>query len=585
MDTSSKKNPSFKIILQDQDPPSKVISLYDGLTTPVGVLSTTPSTSGDFNCFTVNVTGSGIASSSMASRCTDSSNYNGRGLGALAPPTVRGTAIQLDVPAGPSRHIDVIGIYPSIPECGATPSATSSSGYFLGGTTVNLLTDTAITIPISYTGQTGTMTCAPPPNAPPAGFPQFGNGADGAITVSASIADISTDTTLIPGRTTQAIRRVQNIDTTTGTVLTLASAFTTADFAVGDEVLWAVMGEGTTTSCSTATNELYAGKWGTARLNAVNNGSSQITLSNPITPTASAIQTANLTVTAVANTAFCRIQVVRMPNYSSVSFSSPTAVLGIAPFNYANGTGGIIAFRVNGNFSMMGASSKISAAGSGYAGGAAGTTGTPGESPAGQASAGIGCNQSGGGGGGASGGGAGGGSNKTSSGGSGAGTAPGGAGASVACNGGASVDCLFMGAGGGGGSSTGAPSAGAFGGGIIVVSARTANLSVANGFDVSGGNGNISAASGAGGGGGAGTIFFMSQATSNLTLTANGGTGASGNGGTWNSGSGGGGVITGAVCLGSLPTQAVAAGTGGNAGGTAGASGINLMPSQPMCSL
>lgn len=115
-------------------------------------LLATPTVTADFACFTLNVTGGGIAPRlpQGAYNCQTPLNFQGRGQGIVVPPFRRGTATQLDLPAGPGRTIDVWGLYPPASECGLGESQGPSAGYFLGGVTRDILESTSVTIPISY---------------------------------------------------------------------------------------------------------------------------------------------------------------------------------------------------------------------------------------------------------------------------------------------------------------------------------------------------------------------------------------------------------------------------------------------------
>lgn len=144
----------FSIILQDQDTRELVAPMLN-LGAPE--ILNLPSSASSFNCFAANVTGEGIVpnSADMAG-CESPNNMNGRGFGRMSKLTVRGNAIQMEVPGGKARAIDVYGIYPSahIPECGGTSTSGGGGGYgyFLGRVIADLLEPKAVVVPIFYNG-------------------------------------------------------------------------------------------------------------------------------------------------------------------------------------------------------------------------------------------------------------------------------------------------------------------------------------------------------------------------------------------------------------------------------------------------
>lgn len=125
---------------------------------PVRVL-TTPSTINDFNCFAVNVTGSGISSaSSKLDGCVSPNNMDGTGGGIITEEVPRGRSIEAMVPSGLKRRINVYGVYPG--HCTSTGGDSGSDGgYYLGGVTKDLDQDASVTIPISYSGAGPSVTC------------------------------------------------------------------------------------------------------------------------------------------------------------------------------------------------------------------------------------------------------------------------------------------------------------------------------------------------------------------------------------------------------------------------------------------
>jgi len=524
------------------------------LTSPTQIMAV-PSTATDFSCYTVNITGSGIgAEARFGASCVPSDNMQGRGAGLSVPPTPRGAAISVDVPVGTGRRIDVYGFYPTPTACGGLD--TSYSGYYLGGSTVDLQESKAVSITTAYAGGSASLACTPPPTGLPASA-AWGTGADGDETISSSITTASS--TLANTRRFAKSVTVSSIDGT-GTVLTVGAYSSTTDFQAGDEVAWFVMGQGGT-GCTTAPGELTTGKFGFAQLTATN-GTTTLTLNQSITPTPGSILNGAFPGGSAAGNNFCRIQVVRVPNFNNLAINSASAVT-VAPAagSLPSGTGGILVFRVKNTLTATGGGAHIiGGAGLGLNAGPASNNG---DSHIGSSPGGFSANGAAGGGGNATGGGGGGGVG-------GAGGTGGNGNGSVGTGGGlygcGSLTCAVLGAGGGGASS----SAGS-GGGIIIIWAK--NISVTSGSLNIKANGAISTAAGDTGGGGAGGAIHINaqQGFGSTTLTANGGASANASGSSGGSGSGG--IVLAHYCAGSPPAPTVAAGAVGTAGTTQGASG------------
>lgn len=162
MPACSLKNPAdlqggLSIILQDTSR-----SLSRNLSRDF-FLMTMPTSTGDFNCFAVNVTGPGIIKNlGTLTTCTSSDNMKGKGFGILSKPAQRNQAINLMVPSGYGRNISVFGVYPSteIEECGGTNTGSNSGeGYYLGETTIDLTGPASVVVPINYDGAASDVTC------------------------------------------------------------------------------------------------------------------------------------------------------------------------------------------------------------------------------------------------------------------------------------------------------------------------------------------------------------------------------------------------------------------------------------------
>lgn len=141
----NKNQTGIKIILEEKNP-AQIFSQ------PPFQTMANPTSTGQFSCFVVNVTGPGVPSDvKMLNGCNSANNMMGRGFGAVSRPTPRGGTIEMDVPAGTGRSLDVYGVYPTPTECGGTPNSTPGAGYYLGGVTRDMTESLTVTIPISFT--------------------------------------------------------------------------------------------------------------------------------------------------------------------------------------------------------------------------------------------------------------------------------------------------------------------------------------------------------------------------------------------------------------------------------------------------
>jgi len=161
---SPAKNSGLRILLEDAQSNLSSLLPVAGLAARYQMAAAPPSTISDINCFTVNITGSGIASnSSDLLGCTSGSNFNGTGPGVLSELFQRGGSVTVDVPSGDNRRIDVYGLYPStsIPDCGGTSGGNHADeyAYYIGGKTVSLKESTTVSVPISYVPRNPDITC------------------------------------------------------------------------------------------------------------------------------------------------------------------------------------------------------------------------------------------------------------------------------------------------------------------------------------------------------------------------------------------------------------------------------------------
>ena len=160
LDIPHSKNTGTIRILLDPRESQKSQDLFELLSTSSPAVPTSIS---DFNCFTVNVNGAGISAGPLpGAGCSTSDNMQGRGVGIASLPVVRGQSIELSVPAGAGRTIDVYGIFPSTSACAGTEPtvANPAGGYFLGGIVQSLNLDSVVTVAISFiTGRAASLTC------------------------------------------------------------------------------------------------------------------------------------------------------------------------------------------------------------------------------------------------------------------------------------------------------------------------------------------------------------------------------------------------------------------------------------------
>lgn len=146
---------SIRINLEERQTEAHYLANLLSLDGPVKIQ--TPTAVSDFNCFAVNVTGTGIPSlSTELEGCETFGRMSTTGVGVLTDIFPRGSAIEIVVPAGTKRLIDVYGVYPD--ECTGSSSGTSGEGagegYFLGGVLRDITADTAVTVPIAFSAGT-----------------------------------------------------------------------------------------------------------------------------------------------------------------------------------------------------------------------------------------------------------------------------------------------------------------------------------------------------------------------------------------------------------------------------------------------
>jgi hypothetical protein len=161
------KGNSVKILIDDSNAnaaaAAPLFNSFEALTSHFGTFAA-PTSTADFSCFAVNVTGQNIgADGTKLQNCTSVTGFHGVGQGKFSSPTARGTPMEVDVSAGQNRTIDVYGVYPPSSECGATQNpnggGTGGGGYFLGRVTQALAQDSVVTVPIVYAGGAPEIVC------------------------------------------------------------------------------------------------------------------------------------------------------------------------------------------------------------------------------------------------------------------------------------------------------------------------------------------------------------------------------------------------------------------------------------------
>ncbi len=148
----------LKIIIQDQQPNATLAgnAKLSSLALPG------PGSSAGFSCFLVNIVGQGIGAKAGPASCGLTGAFSRAGTGIVSSPSPRGSAIEVDLPVGPARKIEVYGLFPPSEECGGAPGVTSGV-YFLGSVTRDLFASTEVTIAASFTaGAASDLTCVPP---------------------------------------------------------------------------------------------------------------------------------------------------------------------------------------------------------------------------------------------------------------------------------------------------------------------------------------------------------------------------------------------------------------------------------------
>lgn len=387
----------------------------------------------------------------------------------------------------------------------------------------------------------------------------YGTGSDGDVTISTPTD--GTNTTLL-SRTLSASARVIGISPNGNNHdLDLSAAFTDNDqFAVGDELMWIIMGAGTGSSCIGS-----RGKYGFVNVVDINGAASLVTVDQSIPVT-------GVNNESPTTTTFCMMQILRVPHFNNLTLDATT--FSAKPFDYNTAKGGVLVFRVTEALNLNGSSAVLTASGKGYSGGAVDGSG---DGVEGSGTIGSANNANGGGG-------------NAGAGDSGRGGTAGGLAVSASVLQNCTNYCdpsvaLFMG-GGGGGPSEDNPAGvkGGNGGGVIYIMAKHVENGTLD-LDASGANGGFyGGVNGDSGGGAGGSIFFKSKSLTNgtplsaINFKAIGGNEGS-NASTWAGGAGGGGLIK-LDIAGTCPTNSILVnkgtfnGSGSPTGGDNGWDGV-----------
>lgn len=150
-----------------------------------------PATLSGFDCFALSVSGEGIAGESVC---------NGRiQLGATTDFVAPGTSMTISVPAGKSRLIEVYGQYGNSGVCMTGDSHTGGTNSIsvikVGGTVIDLIADTSVTIGKSYDPNGSGITCT---DSGSASYVQVFSTSFSHGSVTNPLATVSTDWGVVP---------------------------------------------------------------------------------------------------------------------------------------------------------------------------------------------------------------------------------------------------------------------------------------------------------------------------------------------------------------------------------------------------
>lgn len=298
-----------------------------------------------------------------------------------------GSAVLMEVPAGPDRVFHVVGLQSaSLSACSsymnkAPDAANLSEPFLIASQRANIPSgESSLAIVAALDPNKKIKDCSiqGTPGGGNSGGLQidYGSSKDGKIEVTAASGPNGVTMNVnqnnlglqsVTGYTHQpasngsssskiasASRRVVSLDTsgsTAGKKLVFSDSFSNLEFAVSDEVLWYVAGgraepgppdDPTNGACG---GDLYLGRFGFAKIAAINSNDS-ITLDRSITATPSQVKIGNLTAASTSNN-FCRIAIQRVLNFEEIKVSANSELnIKVQPYSHESGTGGVLPLRV-----------------------------------------------------------------------------------------------------------------------------------------------------------------------------------------------------------------------------------------------
>lgn len=124
----------------------------------------TPAAASDFDCYGINVTGPNISATEDIGNCIVHDNFAGKGQGILAGLVPYGQSIEIEVPAGKDRRVDVYGFFPPPSYCFDDPTLddvpASQKGYLVGTASVDISEATSVTVNTAFSqGAASSFTC------------------------------------------------------------------------------------------------------------------------------------------------------------------------------------------------------------------------------------------------------------------------------------------------------------------------------------------------------------------------------------------------------------------------------------------
>ncbi|MBK7891724.1 MAG: hypothetical protein IPJ84_13065 [Bdellovibrionales bacterium] len=365
--------------------------------------SLNPTTGSEINCFAVFIGGGELS----ANTCNVSTASGGETIsfGPNVGFVPAGSDVLIDTPSG-SRTIHVIGLKAANSSACKSYVDTKpdedylSEPFVIASQQANIPTGpSTVTVSASLDVNRKITSCTfIKRDGQNSNVPKFGDKRDGKLRlagVSALTLDagnksysFSPDLTHTPATTGVASnklysssRRVLSVNTSgdyAGRYLDVG-AFSAQAFEPGDEVIWHV-GAGASSggppddpingACG---GDLFIGRWGTAKVKSTGNALGWIIIDSPIASNPAQIKNTNLA--AAPGPDFCRVSITRVSNFDELRVDAGADwTMTPQAYNLASGVGGVQAIRVD--RLIVDGTLKISAVGTGFAGGIAQTSGT-----------------------------------------------------------------------------------------------------------------------------------------------------------------------------------------------------------------